>query len=152
MTDLVKLYFDYLKILHITVKYTHVDVPRVIFLGRNPEKLLEARNKMVRHVEIIQAIAQDAGYKYESDSGAIETSHEMDVYAAVLSPLNDREERIRDFWIERQAMRYCDGLPDDFHSTWIANIQPDSFGNEIDPETYWGNIDLADELSGLQGL
>lgn len=150
MAGLVEKYFDYLQLLHITVKYTQVDAPRVIFLGQNPEKLKDARNYMVRHVEIIQSIAKEAGYDYDSDSGLIETAHELEVYAAVISPLNAREECIRDFWLERQAMRKADGLADDFHSTWLANIQPDSLGNEKGPATYVGDIDLADELAEIR--
>lgn len=121
MNDKLKIFLDYMKALHITAKYENLDNPRIVLDGRTMSRLETARDFISRHVEVIQYIANEAGYDYKSDSGAIASSEEWDEWSKVLMPLTPEDEWLRDYWLERQAMRYADGLADDFHSTWICN-------------------------------
>ena len=115
---------------------------RIEITGTDITRMRELRSYLIRHLILIQEVAAKSGYNYDTDeydkeTRNIETEHEFDVWEVVIAPLDNEEERIRDYWLERQSMRFMDGLPDDFHSTWIdcAVNRPDV----KDVNAYWGN-------------
>lgn len=114
---------------------------RIEINGTDITRMRELRNYLIRHLILIQEVAAKSGYNYETDeydkdTRNIETEHEFDVWGVVIAPLDNDEEQVREFWIERQCMRLMDGLPYDFHSTWLACAvnHPDV----EDVNEYWG--------------
>ncbi len=114
-----------LQALGITLRYSPVPSPRISLEGCNEQVRMTVRNYLCDHIELIAEIARLSGHVWKNDRGGIITEHERAVWSAVIAPVTAFEELVRDFWLERQAMRHAEGL------NWFLTV-----GIEITPRAF----------------
>lgn len=102
--------------------------PQIGALRGSEFLLTKARSYLMRHPELLNEIAAQGNislatpkrpdWSFVEEMGLVQNSEEAEEYGKVIFPLKEDDLLVRDFWLERMAMRFSENLPDDFHSVY----------------------------------
>lgn len=104
----------------VEVRIIHVDdyMPVLFATGPDDGMLEQFRNLVFRNMNFAEYFANHYGVGVKAFAGDIQDAGTLWMYSVICMPLNSHDKICRDYWAERMAMRYADGLPDDFNSVY----------------------------------